>query len=91
VVPYYGLLANRLCQDQLAWCRALLGDDTSTPEDVPHLNPAGPDVGAAERARVALCPVCGEGHTVIIEKLAPIPIGPRVAEQFAGCFVFDTS
>jgi Putative transposase/Transposase zinc-binding domain len=90
-IRHYGFLANRLCQDQLARCRALLGDDASTPEDVPHLNPAEPDVGVAERSRVALCPVCGEGHMVIIEKLAPIPIGPRVAEQFAECFVFDTS
>jgi hypothetical protein len=89
-IRHCGFLANRLCQEQLARCRALLGV-VPTPEDVPSLNPAGADASAAERAPHALCPVCGEGRMMIIETLAPIPIGRRSVERFAECFVFDTS
>ena len=90
-IRHYGFLANRLCQDQLARCRALLGVEASTPEDVPPRNAIAPDAGVTEPARVAVCPVCGEGQMVIIEKRAPIPPARRVAERSAGSLVFDTS
>jgi hypothetical protein len=90
-IRHYGFLANRLCQDQLARCRALLGAEASTPEGAPPRNALEPGAGAGEPTRVTVCPVCGEGHMVIIEEFAPIPTGPRVTERSAECLVFDTS
>jgi hypothetical protein len=90
-IRHYGFLANRLCQDQLARCRTLLGAEASTPEGAPPRNALEPGAGAGEPTRVTVCPVCGEGHMVIIEEFAPIPTGPRVTERSAECLVFDTS
>ena len=60
-IRHYGFLANRLCQEQLARCRALLGV-VPTPEEEPSLNPAAPDARAAERAPGPLSGVRGGPH-----------------------------
>jgi hypothetical protein len=71
-IRHYGLQANRVRAANLARCRALLGvgqgsgtGPTAAPQEPQPSNP----VDAAERTR---CPVCGQGHMVIVGKVDPV-------------------
>ncbi|HMB04773.1 MAG TPA: IS91 family transposase, partial [Isosphaeraceae bacterium] len=71
-IRHYGFLANRVCQEKLALCRALLGVET-TPDPVaadPSVAPKG-DVEGQPLAKV--CPCCGKGLMVIIETFPAMP------------------
>ena len=71
-IRHYGFLANRVCREKLALCRALL-EDAVTPGPV-AAEPASEPKEAVEGEPVAhLCPACGEGRMVIVEILAGDP------------------
>jgi hypothetical protein len=75
-VRHYGFLANRVCREKLALCRALLGVGTA-PEPV-AAEPVSAPEGATEGQPAAhVCPVCGEGRMVIVETMRAVPINRR--------------
>jgi hypothetical protein len=89
-IRHYGFLANRVCGEKLAQCRALLGVGT-TPEPVaadPTAEPKGP-VALPLLAKV--CPSCGEGRMVILETFRAIPVGQRDLMPILEPAAFDTS
>jgi len=75
-IRHYGFLANRVCQEKLVLCRALLGVETP-PDPVVADSPVEPkaDVGGQLPAKV--CPCCGKGRMVIIETFPAIPADRR--------------
>jgi Putative transposase len=76
-IRHYGFLANRVCREKLALCRALLGVAT-TPEPV-AAEPVSASEGATEGPPAApVCPVCGAGRMVIIETMRAISVHRRV-------------
>jgi hypothetical protein len=89
-IRHYGFLANRVCQEKLALCRALLGVGT-TPESVAADSSAEPKGPVEGQPLAKVCPCCGEGRMVIIETFPAIPAdrrGWRPALERAG---FDSS
>jgi hypothetical protein len=75
-IRYYGLLACRNREKELALCRQLLGQEAPvTPADerqdwrdlLEQLTGSDP----------LLCPGCGTGHLRLVEELAPEPAGTR--------------
>jgi hypothetical protein len=92
-IRHYGFLANRVCREKLALCRALLrvgpaaGPVAAEPVPRPE--------GAADGEPVAhACPACGAGRMVIIETLRAIPIsreGRTGREPALARAAFDTS
>jgi hypothetical protein len=79
-IRHYGLLANRVRAASLARCRALLGPGPGglagggSPREEP---PPGHQADAMPRTR---CPICGQGHMVIVSKLEPVRrSGPEAA------------
>jgi hypothetical protein len=76
-IRHYGFLANRVCQDKLELCRALL-PDAETPPGPVGAEPASEAKGDLEEDLVAhLCPACGAGRMVIIETLPAIAVNGR--------------
>jgi hypothetical protein len=75
-IRHYGFLANRVCQEKLALCRALLGVGTP-PDPVAADSPVEPkaDVGGQPPAKV--CPFCGKGRMSIVETFPAIPADRR--------------
>jgi hypothetical protein len=89
-IRHYGLLANRVCREKLARCRALLGAGT-TPEPL-AADPSAEAKEPVERLLAAkVCPSCGEGRMVIIETFRAISVGRRDWEPIGESAVFDTS
>ena len=66
----YGFLGNRVKEERLARCRALLGP--STPADPPTPGPSLLLGGAATDSDHHTCPRCGAGQMVVVERL-PAP------------------
>jgi hypothetical protein len=92
-IRHYGFLANRVCREKLALCRALLGAATAPEPDA--VEPVSALEGTIEGQPAApVCPACGEGRMVIVETLRAIPVNrdgqvrPEPALERAG---FDTS
>jgi hypothetical protein len=89
-IRHYGLLGNRVRAANLARCRALLGlgqgngaGAAAPPPEPPRSNPT--DAGMRTR-----CPVCGQGHMVIVGKVQPVRSeGPE--EEVVGVEASDTS
>ena len=81
-IRHYGFLANRVCREKLALCRALLGAEaTAEPRDA---EPGSGADGAVEGPPAAhACPACGAGRMVIVETLRATPAHPggRVARE----------
>ena len=70
-IRYYGWLAPRHRADKLTRCRQLLG---STPAlSVNAVNPTTHPVrmDAGTRVFLRLCPTCGQGHLIVIDRLRP--------------------
>jgi hypothetical protein len=89
-IRHYGLLANRVRAENLARCRALLGPGQGSgagaaapPPEPPQSNPT--DAGPRTR-----CPVCGQGHMVIVGKVEPVRSG-RAEAGVVGVEAADTS
>ena len=78
----YGFLANRVCREKLARCRALLGAEaTAEPREA---EPGPRADGAVEGPPAAhACPACGAGRMVLVETLSATPAHPggRVARE----------
>jgi putative transposase len=89
-IRHYGFLANRVCQERLALCRALLGVGT-TPEPVAAHSSAEPKEPIEGQPIAKVCPCCGGGRMVIIETFPAIPIDQRRWESFLERAEFDTS
>ena len=72
-IRHYGFLANRVCREKLARCRALLGAE-ATPEPL-EAEPGSEPKGTVEgRPAAHACPACGAGRMVIVETLRATPV-----------------
>lgn len=68
-IRYYGLLANRSREDNLARCRALIGKaEPAAPAPIPPSTSEGRD------DTPKLCPCCGSDQMRRVRELAPIPV-----------------
>jgi hypothetical protein len=89
-IRHYGFLANRVCREKLALCRALLGV-----EEAPI--PVAPEPATEPKASVegepaaSVCPSCGEGRMVIVASLRAIPVNRREWGLILEPAEFDTS
>ena len=72
-IRHYGFLANRLCREKLALCRALLGAATS-PEPVTAEPAAELERVVEGQTEANVCPSCGKGQMVIVETFRATPI-----------------
>jgi hypothetical protein len=72
-IRHYGLLANRVCREKLARCRALLGVE-ATPEPVAPEPSVEPKVSVEIPSAANACPCCGTGRMVIVASLRAIPV-----------------
>ena len=68
-IRHYGFLANVHRRENLALCRELLTHDPAAL--LPAIAPAGPDEAFLDQ--LPLCPVCGIGVMIRIERLLPLP------------------
>jgi hypothetical protein len=89
-IRHYGFLANRVCREKLALCRALLGDET-TPEPAASGPPFESTEAIEEVPATNACPSCGVGRMVIIATLPAIPVHRREWEPNLEPIGFDTS
>ena len=89
-IRHYGLLSNRLRQERVATCRALLNKE-SAPECPLAAPTVEPVVSDTEPARTTVYPRCVKGHMFIVGDLSPIPIDPVSLEQKGESPVLDTS
>jgi len=90
-IRHYGFLANRVRQEKLALCRALL-EDEATPEPVePAPSPEPKEVVEAEPVANNICPSCGEGRMVRVGSFAAIPVEWREWRPILEPVGFDTS
>jgi hypothetical protein len=72
-IRYYGFLSNRHRQQKLALCRQLLGMPAAPNPVVPEQPGDYRDLYEQLTGRsLRQCPVCREGHMVIVELLAPV-------------------
>ena len=89
-IRHYGFLANRVCREKLALCRALLGA-----EEVPGLvasePPTEPKATVAGEPAASACPACGEGRMVIVASFRSIPVNRREWGLIREQAEFDTS
>ena len=89
-IRHYGFLANRVCREKLALCRALLGVEES-------LMPVAPEPAIEPKATVAgepaasTCPACGAGRMLIVASLRAIPVNRREWGLIREPAEFDTS
>jgi hypothetical protein len=91
-VRHYGFLANRVCQEKLALCRALLATATA-PEPVLPGPSAGPKEKIEGQPAANACPSCGRGRMVIIETVPATPVnrGGQGKASSLACAGSDTS
>jgi Putative transposase/Transposase zinc-binding domain len=89
-IRHYGFLANRVCQEKLALCRALLGVATM-PDPVAAESPAEPKADVEGQPPAKLCPCCGKGRMVIIETFPAMPADRRREWSILELAGFDSS
>jgi hypothetical protein len=89
-IRHYGFLANRVCREKLALCRALLGVEEAPVPVAPE--PASEPRATVEGERaVSVCPSCGEGRMVIVASFRAIPFNQREWGLIREQAQFDTS
>jgi hypothetical protein len=89
-IRHYGFLANRVCQEKLAQCRALL-DVEATPEPIAAECSAEPRKSLEEVAGAKVCPSCGAGRMVLIATVQSPPANLRQWGLIVGRAGFNTS
>jgi hypothetical protein len=89
-IRHYGFLANRVRQDKLALCRALLGVK-SMPLSVGSEASSEPNESNEPQTGTSTCPCCGVGRMVIIDILRATPINRRKLTPLAQAADLDTS
>jgi hypothetical protein len=91
-IRHYGLLGNRVRAENLARCRALLdpGQGSGAGAPPPRPQPEPPPHNPTEAGMRTRCPVCGQGHMVIIGKVEPVRLGRAQTEE-VGVAATDTS
>jgi len=89
-IRHYGFLANRMRQDKLALCRALLGVK-SMPEPTASEASGEPEKPREPQTGTSACPCCGVGRMVIIDVLRATPINRRKLGPLVEAAEFDTS
>jgi hypothetical protein len=97
-IRHYGLLANRVCREKLARCRASLGVEAA-PEPVASETFAEPKGSVEAPSAAKVCPCCGAGRMVIVasframavESFGAIPVDRREGESILEPVGCDTS
>lgn len=89
-IRHYGFLANRVCREKLALCRALLGVET-TPDPVTPEPAAAPPETVERQAVTQVCPSCGVGQMVIVATFGAMPVHRRPCGPVLEPAGFDTS
>jgi hypothetical protein len=87
-IRHYGLQANRVRAENLARCRALLGQGQGSGAGG-AASKQEPQQSKQTEARKR-CPVCGQGHMVIVGKVEPVGLKAPEAEA-EGVEAADTS
>jgi hypothetical protein len=87
-IRHYGFLANCVCRERLALCRALLGVQTM-PEPASPQPPVEPEEEG--QAAASVCPACGVGRMVIVEAFRAVPANQREWGPILEEVGFDTS
>jgi Putative transposase/Transposase zinc-binding domain len=89
-IRHYGFLANRVCREKLALCRAVLGvEATSVPTaSEPSTKPKETTDGVPA---ADVCPLCGEGRMVIVASFGAIPVNLKRWGLILEQAEFDTS
>ncbi len=77
-IRHYGLMGNRVRAENLARCRVLLGQGQGGGGS--GAAPAEPPPSKPEAATRTRCPVCGQGHMVVIGKVEPARSDDPVTE-----------
>jgi hypothetical protein len=89
-IRHYGFLANRVCQEKLALCRAALGVEAA-PLPIASESSTKPKETAEGVPAANVCPLCGEGRMVIVTSFGPIPVNQRPWGLVLEPAEFDTS
>lgn len=85
-IRHYGFLANRHRKEKLELCRKLL--NVAPP---PTSEPQGAKAADPKEARPPRCPVCGQGHMIMLEELKPEPRRAQRNPEFSGMLRWDSS
>lgn len=72
-IRYYGFLGPRHRAQKLTRCRQFLGSTPALLLPVDTVNPTADPIRIDGRPRVStrLCPACGRGHLIVIDRLPP--------------------
>jgi Putative transposase/Transposase zinc-binding domain len=89
-IRHYGFLANRVCREKLALCRALLGVEEA-PVPVAPEPATEPKATVAGEAAASVCPSCGEGRMVIVASFRALPVDRTKGGLILEPAEFDTS
>jgi Putative transposase/Transposase zinc-binding domain len=89
-IRHYGLLGNRVRAGNLARCRDLLGAGQASGAGAAVPPPAPPPPSPTEAGLRTRCPVCGQGHMVIVGKVEPVR-PDRAEAAVVGVAAADTS
>ena len=90
-IRHYGFLANRVCREKLALCRALLGVGDGARYPLRPSPPPSRRRPSKESPPRSVCPCCGEGRMVIVETFAAIPVERKGWGPILEQAEFDTS
>jgi hypothetical protein len=89
-IRHYGLMGNRVRAENLARCRALLGPGQGIGAGATAPPPESPPSNPTDAGRQTRCPVCGQGHMVVVGKVEAVRSG-RVEAGAVGVEAADTS
>ena len=89
-IRHYGFLANRVCQEKLALCRAALGVE-AVPLPLASESSAKPKETAEGVPVANVCPLCGKGRMVIVASFGALPVNQRPWGLVLEPAEFDTS
>jgi hypothetical protein len=89
-IRHYGLMGNRVRAENLARCRSLLklGQGSGASSPAPPSEP--PQRNPTDTMMRTRCPVCGQGHMMVVGRVEPVRSGRDEAEV-VGVEAVDTS